>query len=435
MVEEAPSPSHHREPEAGERRAAERPREQSSAQHAQPKHGKGSRPFFFILAAVALTLLILLGAGLLARHRRNAEQQQTAQAVDSSARTVQVVRPGKSPPTFDFTLPGSAEPWQQATLYARTNGYLKERLADIGDRVKERQLLARIDAPDIDAQLRQAQASLEQSRAALDIARVTFEREKKLLADRVVSRQEYDQNEAAFNQAAANVKAAEANVANLQAQQGFQEIRAPFDGVVTNRFVDVGALIAVGTNSQAPSLFTVSQTDTLRVFIFVPQAYAPSVQAGQEVESSAAEYPKEIFRGKVTRTADALDPTARTERVEIQLSSEGGRLLPGMYLSVRFKVQQAEPALIVPSNTIIIRKDGPQVATVDEAKKIAFKNVALGRDFGTTQEVLNGLTGNEQLIVNPTDDLQDGAAVKIEDKRESKPEAGPPTTGQQPQKS
>ena len=433
--EQDPSPSPERRGDDAQPRRQE-PRKKS-------RGGRG-RFLLFLLAGLvhaqeypsklSLCLTVLLIFGFVSRLRRNRERKETSQALEVGARTVQIVRPGKSPPIFDFSLPGSAEPLQQATLYARTNGYVKERFVDIGDRVKVGQLLAKLDAPDIDAQLRQSQATLEQQKAALALASVNFERQKMLLIQKVVSRQEYDQNEATYNQAVANVKAAEANVANLQAQQSFQEIRAPFDGVVTTRFIDIGALIAIGTNNSAPSLFTVAQTDTLRVFINVPQAYSTTLKPEQDVEITAAEYPKEIFHGKVTRTADALDPTARTERVEIQLPSENGRLLPGMYLSVRFKVAQAEPALIVPANTVVIRKEGPRVATVkaenEKEKKIAYKPVELGRDFGSTIEIVRGLDGGEQLVVNPTDDLLDGEPVQAQEKKE---EGQKPGGGQQQQ--
>ncbi len=442
LLEEHP---HHEEdhdeggaPDKGRRRKqsadAEKPGNKPPSNEPPKKDAHRSRGRFLILLLVlALALAVLFAFGLFARMHRGREQKETARTQEAAARTVQVVRPSKAPPIFDFGLPGSAEPLQQATLYARTNGYLKERLVDIGDRVTEGQLLARIEAPDVDAQLRQAQASLEQLRAAFQLARVNFDRQKKLLTEKVVSRQEYDQNEAAFNQANANQQAGEANVANLQAQKSFQEIRAPFDGVVTARFTDVGSLIAPGTSQSAPSLFTVAQTDILRVFVNVPQAYAVNIQAGQDVDITAAEYPKETFRGKVARSARALDPAARTERVEVQLSSENGRLLPGMYLGVNIKVQSADSVLIAPASTLVIRREGPRVATVTADKKIQYKLIELGRDFGTNVEVLKGLDGKESLVINPTDDLTDGEAVEPQEKKDDKKPEGarPPSDKEQ----
>ena len=326
--------------------------------------------------------------------------------------TVQVTKPTLSPPVFDFSLPGSAEALSTATLYARINGYLKTRLVDIGDRVEAGQLVAEIEAPDIDAQLLQAKAQLEQNRAAQGIAQVTYEREKRLLDQKVVSKQEYDQNEATLNQAVANVKAAEANVRNLSAQQGFEKITAPFTGIITTRSLDQGALIASGGGSGV-SIYTEVQADVLRVYINVPQAYFANVNVGQEVDVSASEYPQKIFKGKVTRSADALDPTARTERVEIQIPSEQGKLVPGMYLTIRFHVQQNEPALVVPANTVDIRREGPRVAVLTPDNKVNYQPVKLGRDFGKTIEIVSGLQGNETLVVNPVTDLIQGMKVEV----------------------
>ncbi len=375
------------------------------------KDGVGK--FLLIVFGLLIVLAILAAIAIFGAVGKHREREKTTQSVEAGAQTVRVTKPTKSPPVFDFSLPGSSEPVTTATLYARVNGYLKARYVDIGDRVEAGQLLAEIDAPDVDAQLNASRAQLEQSRAALGIAKVTYEREQRLLEQKVVSKQEYDQAEATYNQAVANVKTAEANVQNLSVQQGFEKITAPFTGVVTTRFLDDGALIASGSATTTPSIFVLSKTDVLRVFIYVPQAYAPNVQTGQDVEVSAPEYPQKVFKGKVTRTADSLDPTARTERVEIQLPSEQGRLLPGMYLSIRFKVQQAEPALIVPANTIDIRREGPRVAVIDADKKVHYRDIKMGRDFGKTIEVVSGLQGDETVVINPTTDLVEGETVEI----------------------
>lgn len=392
-----------------------------------PAKKRGGTHWFWLIAIVLAVLLA--GVGVFRFNKRRGveqERQETAKAQQAGARTVQVVKAQRSPASFDFSLPGNAQALREATLFARTNGYLRERLADIGDRVKTGQLLARIEAPDVDAQLRQGQATLEQRRANFEIARTTYERQRKLLADKVTSQQEFDQNQANVRQAEADMKAAEANVQNLQVQQGFQRITAPFDGVITERNLDVGALIGAGAGATAtaPSLFHLAQTNTLRVFISVPQAYSNGIKVGTEVGVTAPQFPNETFKGKVTRTADALDPVARTERVEIQLPSMDGKLLPGMYLKVRFTVAQAEPALLVPANVLDIRREGPRVAVVGPDGKVAFKNVTLGRDQGTTVEIIKGLGGDESLVVNPTTDLVAGEAVEVA-KQEEKKEAGP----------
>jgi multidrug efflux system membrane fusion protein len=395
-----------------------------------PRRKKGGPGgFLLIVLGAALVLGILLAFGMHGLHAKSREREETSKAVQAGGSTVQVVKPSKSPPVFDFNLPGSAEALTTATIYARVNGYLKSRLADIGDYVEEGQLLAEIDAPDIDAQFNQARAQVDQNRAAEGIAKVTFERQGGLLEKKVISRQEFDETEAKYNQAVANVKAAEANAQNLSVQQGFKRITAPFTGIVTTRYLNDGALISSGSGSNAQSLFTVAQVDTLRVFIFVPQAYVANIKQGQDVEITLPEYPGQVFHGKVTRSAGALDAVARTERVEIQMPSENGKLRPGMYLTARFKVTQAVQALIVPATTLEIRREGPRVAAVGPDKKVTYKIVALGRDFGKTTEILSGLNGDENLIINPSTELEEGARVEIakDDPKDQKDDAkGPP---------
>ena len=389
-----------------------------------PKKGKYGW-FLLIVLGLAILLAVLALLGILNLFHNRRQQADTAKAVQAGAVTVQVVKPTRSPPDFSFSLPGSAEALSTATLYARVNGYLKSRLVDIGDRVEAGQLLAVIDAPDLDAQLNQTRAQLDQFRAAQGIAQVTYDREKRLLEQKVVSKQEYDQAEATFNQAVANVKAAEASVQNLAAQQGFEKITAPFTGVITTRFLDDGALIASGGTTTSPAIYTLVQSDILRVFIYVPQSYVANLNVGQEVAITAADYPQKIFKGRVTRVADSLDPAARTERVEIQLPSEGGKLLPGMYLSARFQVQQDEPALVVPANAVDIRREGPRVAVVSADGTVKYRPVKLGRDFGITIEIVEGLSGDESLVVNPNTDLVDGMKVQVGQDPHGGPANGP----------
>ena len=391
---------------------AEPPRRSDNPRKGDQKSG-GLFKFVLIIVGLALFLAILAFLGWRNLSHNEHEREQTAQAVQRGSTTVQVVKPSLSPPVFDFSLPGSAQAFSTATLYARINGYLKTRLVDIGDRVEAGQLVAQIEAPDIDAQLLQARAQLEQNRAALEIAHVTFEREKRLLDQKVVAKQEYDTSESTYDQAVANVKAAEANVRNLTVQQGFEQITAPFTGVITTRNLDTGALIASGGGSGV-AIYTEVQEDILRVFINVPQAYIANINVGQEVDVTANDYPQKVFKGRVARMADALDPVARTESVEIDLPSEQGKLVPGMYLSVRFKVQQNEPALVVPANTVDIRREGPRVAVVGADGRVHYQPIKMGRDFGKTVEIVSGLQGSEAIVLNPTTDLVEGQKVDID---------------------
>jgi RND family efflux transporter MFP subunit len=368
----------------------------------------------FLLAVLALILGLasLVAIGMMPRLQDRREREETADAVRADLHLVRVVRPTRAPTSFNFSLPGSTQALTQATLYAQINGYLKERLVDIGDHVERGQLLALIAAPEIDAQLNQARAQLEQYRAALWIAKDNYERQKQLLKGGVVSQEEFDESAAKYNQAVANVKAAEANVQNLLAQQGFERIVAPFAGTITARYIDVGAFLAVGTSTtSSPSLFVLSQTDILRVFISVPQIYTNSVHPGMKVDIALPEFPTETFPGTVTRMADALDSSSRTEQVEIQLGSQNGKILPGKYLNVRFVVRQAEPSLIVPASTLIIRDQDVRIATVTPDHRVVYKNVKLGRDFGTTTEILDGLNDHALLVLNPPTDLAEGTEV------------------------
>ena len=380
-----------------------------------PRRERHAGRIVVLALAILIVAIGLLIIGVLPRFHDKAERVHTADAIGLAAKKVQVVKPKEAPPEFEFSLPGAAEALTQATLYARINGYLKQRLVDIGDHVEAGQLLAVIDAPDVDTQLNQAIAQLARSRAALVIAGLNYDREKRLLQTNVVSQQEYDQNQDIFNEATANVKTNEANVQNLMAQQGFERITAPFTGTITARFVDVGGLLATGTSTTfSPTLFTISRTDILRVFAYVPQTYVSSVQPGQNVDVLAPEYPQRVFKGKVTRVADALDPGSRTERVKVQLPSEGGALKPGMYLTLRFHVRTAEPVLIVPATTLQIGRDGTRVATLLADHKVAFKKITIGRDFGTTVEITAGLTSNDLLVDNPSTELVEGDKVQPE---------------------
>jgi RND family efflux transporter MFP subunit len=380
-----------------------------------PRQVRHTGRFVVLGLAILVVATGLLISGLLPRFHDEVERRQTTAAIQLAAEKVQVVRPKVAPPEFEFSLPGAAEAFTQATLYARVNGYLKQRFVDIGDHVEAGQLLAVIDAPDLDSQLNQAIGQLELSRAALVIARLNYDREKQLLQTRVVSQQEYDQNQATFNEATANVKANEANVQDLTVQQGFERITAPFTGTITARFVDVGDLLAVGNSiTFSPNLFIISTVDILRVFAYIPQTYVSSVEPEQTVDVLAPEYPQRVFKGKVTRVADALDSSSRTERVEVDLPSEGGALKPGMYLTLRFHVRAAEPVLIVPASTLDIRRDGTRVATLTPDHRIAFKTITIGRDFGTTVEIIAGLTSEDLLVDSPSTDLVEGTKVEPE---------------------
>ncbi len=329
--------------------------------------------------------------------------------------TVEVVHPQAGPATKEIILPGDLTPFSEAWLYARTNGYLKTWYTDLGAKVKEGQVLAEIAAPDVDAQLNQATASLAQAQANQEIAHLNFQRQQDLLAKAVSSRQEFDQNRVNYEAASAAVKASQANVDNLAVQQNFQKIVAPFPGIVTERTVDVGDLVTAGASSgtsNSKALFHLARTDILRVFIEVPQVYSPFVSLGTPAYVQLAEYPGQKFEGHVTNIAGALDPTTRTMQTEVQVPNTDGKLFPGAYAQVHLVLPVA-PAIIVPSNVLLFRGDGTEVGVVDDQGIVHLRKVTIGHDYGRTLEITEGLSATDNVIVNPSDSLSDGAHVQI----------------------
>jgi membrane fusion protein, multidrug efflux system len=358
--------------------------------------------------AFALGLLALGLAGKL--HQRSALAET---ARDQGRPTmVSVVQPRRSEQVPAVVLPATLEPMQETVVYARTSGYLKKVYVDIGDRVDAGQLLAQIESPEVDESLREARARADQERASLVLAGATRERIRQLFREELVSRQQLDEQEAAFETRRSAVEAAEATAENLAKQQGFQRVAAPFAGTVTARHVDLGALITAGSGQNATSLFTIGQTGGLRVFIDVPQTAAVGIEAGQSVQVSLRERPGKVTEGRVVRTAGALDPRSRTLRTEVRLPNTDRTLLPGMYVQVAFPAASGSPALLVPANTLVIRAEGAQVAAV-EGGAVRYRKVALGRDFGREVEVVSGLNGEESLVASPSDRLTDGETVQV----------------------
>jgi RND family efflux transporter MFP subunit len=335
---------------------------------------------------------------------------------------VEVTRPKRSASAVDLVLPADARANQETAIFARANGYLKRFTVDIGDQVKAGQLLAEIDAPDVDAELVQAKASVGQAKANvvkaqddLELARTTFERYKGFGKTGGVSQQEIDEKRAAVAQAQsaleafkASVAAAEATVQRLAALQGFEKVYAPFAGTVTARNMDVGALVSAG---QTMPLFRIADTDVLRVYVNVPQSYVQSVQPGQKVALTVRNYPGREFEGVVARTTGALDPATRTLRYEVDVPNKDGVLLAGMYGEVRIKAKQDEPPMVVPTSAVVFDAGGTKVWVVEDGK-VYQKRVDVGRDFGTEIEVSNGLSGKEQVVTNPGERLADGVEVE-----------------------
>jgi RND family efflux transporter MFP subunit len=373
-----------------------------------------------ILLVVALVLAVW---GVASRvYSRNELGKETA---DQAVPVVIVQKPAVSPPSEELVLPGNVQAFVEAPIFARTSGYLKSWLTDIGDPVKRGQLMAEIDTPEVDQQLRQARADLATAKANADLARITDVRWKGLLANQAVSQQDADTRAGQAAASGAQAASAQANVARLEELESFKRIVAPFDGIVTARNTDIGALIAAGQTSGI-ALFRVADTQKLRIYVDVPEPYAPQTQPGIEVQLRFNEHPGKDFPAKLVRTAGSLDPTVRTLRVELQVDNSNGALFPGAYAEAHFKIPGSATSYRVPATALIFRSKGLQIATVGADNKAHLRSVVQGRDFGTSVEVLAGVNADDQVVINPPDSLADGGTVKI---------APPPKTDNEPQKS
>jgi membrane fusion protein, multidrug efflux system len=369
-----------------------------------------ARGWLAVLGTLA-ALAALFAVAMLPRWRANAALEN---AVRDQRPAVSVVSPERANANADLALPGSTQAIQETAIYARTNGYVRRWLVDIGAKVEAGQLLAEIETPEVDQELNQALASREQAAANLELARATLKRWQDLLQKKVVSAQEFDEKKAGFNARQADFNAAQANVKRLEETQAFQKIVAPFSGIVTARNVDSGMLVSAGSSNQSAALFRIAQTDPLRIFVTVPQSYARSIAAGQNAAVSFREIPDRTFPAKVVRTTGALDPASRTLLTELQVPNADGQLLPGMFAEIKFALPQDGRTLLIPGNAVIIRADGPKVMTVDAQRAIRFRPVKLGRDLGDKVEILSGLDAGDSLVANPSDALREGAEVKVQ---------------------
>ena len=360
-----------------------------------------------IIVVVALLLLVGAARTLYQRHANGNTLKKVA--AEQSTQYVLTSTPTLPQKGQTLTLPGTLQGYVQASIAARVSGYLKRWTHDIGSRVKQGELLAEIETPEIDQQLAQAIAAREQAAASLALARSTAQRWEALRQKDVVAQQDLEERRNAVATATANLAAAEANVQRLRQMEGFKRVLAPFAGVVTRRNVDVGDLIDAGAGRV---LFTMAQTDPLRIYVNVPQSYASRIQPGQPVIVTQAELQGQKFEGKVARTAGAIDIATRQMQVEIALPNPDGSLLPGAYVQVEVPLPPSK-MLSVPENALLFRAEGTRVAIVDAQGKVHLQPVTLGRNYGGSIEVLSGLQGNEQLVLNPSDALAEGDTVTI----------------------
>lgn len=328
-------------------------------------------------------------------------------------RYVTTIMPAAAGAGQPLTLPGTLLGVLESTLYARSNGYVLRRVKDIGSSVKKGELLAEITAPEIDQELSQAVSSRAQAAAGAELAKSTADRWQALQQKDAVTQQDLDERLGAYHQAAANLAAADANVRRLQKLQGFNQVVAPFEGVVTRRNVDVGDLVNAGNGGTGQALFAIAQVDPLRLYAYVPQAYARQIKIGAVATVTLAERAGEQYLGSVARTAGAIDATTRTMQVEIRVPNPTGALIAGSYVQVTLLINADTEALLVPTNVLLFRPEGTRVALVDSDGRVHLTTVKLGTDFGTDVEVLSGLKASDRMVLNPADSLADGDMVTL----------------------
>jgi len=368
---------------------------------------------------VAVALVVLLIAGAITFLNRRSEANALVKETEAVAvPNVAVIQAQSESGNDELVLPGNLQAYIESPIFARTNGYLLRWYKDIGSQVQKGELLAAIDTPEVDQELSQARASREQIKAALALAKISADRWANLRKTDSVSQQEADQQASGYQQALANLAAADANVRRLEELESFKNVYAPFSGVLTRRNVDPGALINSGA-AAGREMFDIARVDPLRVYVSVPQAYSPSIKVGIKANVTLQEYPGQKFLGTVVRTADAIDPATRTLNTEVDVPNKNGKLLPGSFGQVHFATGTSVPRITIPVNAMLFRAQGPQVAVVDSNGKVHLHPITIGRDFGATLEVLGGVEVSDQIVINPSDSLEEGQQVHV-----VKPNAG-----------
>jgi RND family efflux transporter MFP subunit len=373
------------------------------------------------LLFIGVIVLVLAVAGVAALLMRVHDSHVLAEETEQNAvPTVAVVHPTAEKPDEELVLPGTLQAYIESPIYARTNGYLLRWYKDIGSHVKQGELLADIDTPEVDQELMQARAARQQVVAAMDLAKISADRYVALRKTDSVSQQEADNQSSGYEQAKANLAAADANVRRLEELEGFKHVYAPFDGVLTRRNVDPGALISSGNaGASGPrELFDIARTDPLRVYISVPQAYSPAIKTGMDAVVTLQEFPGKKFIGTVVRTADSIDTVTRTLLTEVDVPNKDGKLLPGSFGEVHFKPNIDVNRVTIPVNAMLFRREGPRVAVVGSDGKVQLRPISIGRDYGNTLEVVGGVDVNDRVIVNPSDSIEDGQPVNVAPERQ-----------------
>jgi RND family efflux transporter MFP subunit len=368
------------------------------------------------LLLIGLALLLLVIGGLITMLVRIRNSHVLAQETErTSILTVAVIHPTAEKPDEELVLPGTLQAYEESPIYARTNGYLLRWYKDIGSHVTKGELLADIDTPEVDQELMQVRANRQQIVAQMDLAKINADRYVSLRKTDSVSQQEADQQASGYQQAKANLDAADATVRRLEQLESFKHVYAPFSGVLTKRNVDPGALINAGSTGGAAGkeLFDIARVDPLRVYVSVPQNYAPAIKNGMEAFVTLPEFSGQKFKGTVVRTAEAIDPLTRTLMTEVDVPNKDGHLLPGSFGEVHFRVGIDAHRVTIPVNAMLFRQEGPRVAVVGSDNKIHLQPITIGKDYGTTLEILGGVTLEDRIVINPADSLEEGQQVNV----------------------
>jgi RND family efflux transporter MFP subunit len=373
-----------------------------------PPAPAGRTPLFVL---VALGLLLVIGAGITILSRSHARAELETDTLENVVPIVNLIHPRRTPAQIQLELPGNITAFEEAPIYARVSGYLKHWLTDIGTHVEAGQPLAEIETPELDQELNQAYAALAQAKANLEIARISSERWLKLRESDSVSQQDTDVRVATWHAQEANVTAAEANVQRLTELTKFKLLTAPFPGIITARTMDAGTLITAGSSRE---IFRVARIDPLRVYLSLPQAYSQMVKTNDKATLTFSELPGQSFTGWVDRTAGAIDPISRTLLTELLVTNHNGILFPGAHTMVRVNLATGVNPVVVPVNTLLFRNElGVQVGLVDSNGIVRLADVTVGRDYGTTVEIVHGLSETDNVIINPSDSLEAGSKVRV----------------------
>jgi RND family efflux transporter MFP subunit len=387
--------------------------EQPSSEARQPKPPVRRRTTILLATAAFIGLALLVYTGI--HSRVAAESRLKLRTEEAAIPTVTVVFPKEGAPTQEIVLPGNTQAFIDAPIYARTSGYLKRWYFDIGAHVQKGQLLAEIETPELDQQLQQARADLDTAQANLNIAKITASRWQDLVSTGSVSQQETDQAVSNLSAVRATAESSAANVRRLEQLQSFEKIYAPFDGIITTRNTDIGALIDAGVGTQPKELFHITAIRTLRLFVAVPEVYSQVARSGAQATLTLDEFPGKTFRGTLVRNANSIDLASRTLLVEVDVDNPTGQLLPGAYVFVHLRLPDQTRSVTVPANTLIFRKEGLQVGLIRDGKAELIP-VKIGRDYGNSVEIVSGLQPTDAVIVDPSDSLVEGMPVRLSNK-------------------